>query len=148
MAAKKKPTRRRPRRKNPSMDYGMLGMGLLGAVAIAAGAYAVEGTNLSKPVKGAIEAGASIVIGGATMMVSKGLGVGIAAGGTAIGAKHLGEAALMSMSQPAASNGNGNGNTSAVRANLGRVNTVVQQLPARSRAGNVSDLFGAIRAAV
>lgn len=124
-------------------------MAVLGGTAIAAAAYALEGTNLSKAAVGGIEAVVGVGVGTATSMVSKGLGAGMAGGGMAVGVKNLGGAALDYMAKPK-TNGDGNGDaqTQAIRANLGRVGRARRQIPSSTAAVDLAGLMNAIRARI
>ena len=118
------------------MKYSLLGMAVLGAAAVAAASYAVEGTDLSQLAVGGIQAGAGIAVGAGVSMVSPGLGVGIAAGGSAIGLKNVASDLMMRTAKPAGANGSNNNNTSAIRANLGATRTRSGHvLPARTSRG-------------
>lgn len=112
-------------------------MAALGATAVAAAAYAVEGTDLSKLAVGGIQSAAGVAVGTGVSMVSKGLGVGIASGGVAIGLKNVGEELMMRSALPAGANNNDNNDVSAIRANLGAIQTARgrQQLPMQSPTG-------------
>jgi hypothetical protein len=137
---KKRKGRRMARRK---MKWADLGMAMLGGVALGAGAYALDGTNLSKTVTGLIKVGAGALVGGGVSMAQPALGAGIAGAGAGLGAYDLGSEAVSALGGGKAA-GNGN-DTAAIRAR--GLRAVRKQLPGGQRSHKGFDVGAAAQAA-
>lgn len=141
---------RRRRRRNPSIDTKALLVGALGALALAAGAYALDVTNLPRVAIGAIDLVAGNTVGVLVSMKAPNLGKGISLGGSAVGGYILIGEGMSMLSQPATTESNTQQNMNAVRPLHAVRNNMGAVVPGQLRASGltpekIANVFSAVQ---